>query len=128
MILLSNNPSLEDLKQLEKCEFISMRNKFGVLLAVSTGLKSLTELKDKEGKPLYKVEKKTTLHYDRIEETILYDIQLDSYQKSDFSHLKNERNKLFAQKQEDYWASIVSKFINYSSLLKGCDVIVNKIK
>lgn len=79
--------------------FIEMRDKNGILLAVSTGLKSLTEEKDKNGKPLYRVETKKVLDYDHVKEVILYDIQLDFYKgKKKFAILILEFNSFLTNK------------------------------
>ena len=109
--------------------FIEMRDKNGILLAVSTGLKSLTEEKDKNGKPLYRVETKKVLDYDHVKEVILYDIQLDFYKGKKEIRYSNPRVQQFFDKQESYWLFMAKKWFNTpSNILKGSDVIVNKLK
>lgn len=130
MLLLSKTTQ-RDLANLQKIadrddELIEMRDKHGLLLAVATSIKALTELKNKEGKPLYKVESIKKLNYDHIEEIITYDIQLDIYSgKKDISHRFQEK----FDKQESYWLFMAKKWFNTpSNVLKGFDVIINKLK
>ena len=103
-----------------------MRDKHGLLLAVSTSIKALTELKNKDGKPLYKVESIKKLNYDHVEEIITYDIQLDIYSgKKDINHKFQDK----FDKQESYWLFMAKKWFNTpSNVLKGSDVIINKLK
>ena len=75
MLLLSKT-NQKDLANLQKIadrddELIEMRDKHGLLLAVATSIKALTELKNKEGKPLYKVESIKKLNYDHVENLLL---------------------------------------------------------
>ena len=127
MLLLSKTTQ-RDLANLQKIadrddELIEMRDKHGLLLAVSTSIKALTELKNKDGKPLYKVESIKKLNYDHIEEIITYDIQLDIYSG------KKDINHKFQDKQESYWLFMAKKWFNTpSNVLKGSDVIINKLK
>lgn len=121
----------KDLANLQKIadredELIEMRDKHGLLLAVATSIKALTELKNKEGKPLYKVESIKKLNYDHVEEIITYDIQLDIYSgKKDINHKFKEK----FDKQESYWLFMAKKWFNTSTnVLKGSDVIINKLK
>ena len=108
--------------------FIEMRDKNGILLAVSTGLKSLTEEKDKNGKPLYRVETKKVLDYDHIKEVILYDIQLDFYKGKKEIRYSNPRVQQFFDKQEQFWFERVEKFIKNPWIFIGSDIIVNRVK
>lgn len=108
--------------------FIEMRDKNGILLAVSTGLKSLTEEKDKNGKPLYRVESKKVLDYDHQKEIILYDVQLDIYKGKKPIMYSNQRTQQFFDKQEQFWFERVEKFIKNPWVLIGSDVIVNRVK
>ena len=108
--------------------FIEMRDKNGILLAVSTGLKSLTEEKDKNGKPLYRVETKKVLDYDHIKEVILYDIQLDFYKGKKEIRYSNPRVQQFFDKQEQFWFERVEKFIKNPWIFVGSDIIVNRVK
>ena len=108
--------------------FIEMRDKNGILLAVSTGLKSLTEEKDKNGKPLYKVETKKVLDYDHVKEVILYDIQLDFYKGKKEIRYSNPRVQQFFDKQEQFWFERVEKFIKNPWIFIGSDIIVNRVK
>jgi hypothetical protein len=130
MLLLSKTTQ-RDLANLQKIadredELIEMRDKHGLLLAVSTSIKALTELKNKDGKPLYKVESIKKLNYDHVEEIITYDIQLDIYSgKKDINHKFKEK----FDKQESYWLFMAKKWFNTpSNVLKGSDVIINKLK
>ena len=130
MLLLSKT-NKQDLANLQKIadrddELIEMRDKHGLLLAVATSIKALTELKNKEGKPLYKVESIKKLNYDHVEEIITYDIQLDIYSgKKDINHKFKEK----FDKQESYWLFMAKKWFNTSTnVLKGSDVIINKLK
>ena len=108
--------------------FIEMRDKNGILLAVSTGLKSLTEEKDKNGKPLYRVETKKVLDYDHVKEVILYDIQLDFYKGKKEIRYSNPRVQQFFDKQEQFWFERVEKFIKNTWIFIGSDIIVNRVK
>ena len=108
--------------------FIEMRDKNGILLAVSTGLKSLTEEKDKNGKPLYRVETKKILDYDHVKEVILYDIQLDFYKGKKEIRYSNPRVQQFFDKQEQFWFERVEKFIKNPWIFIGSDIIVNRVK
>ena len=130
-MLLLSKATKESLANLQKIadredELIEMRDKHGLLLAVSTSIKALTELKNKEGKPLYKVESFKRLNYDHLEEIITYDIQLDIYSgKKKINHRFQEK----FEKQESYWLFMVKKWFNTpSNVLKGSDVIINKLK
>ena len=130
MLLLSKT-NKQDLANLQKIadrddELIEMRDKHGLLLAVATSINALTELKNKEGKPLYKVESIKKLNYDHVEEIITYDIQLDIYSgKKDINHKFKEK----FDKQESYWLFMAKKWFNTSTnVLKGSDVIINKLK
>ena len=108
--------------------FIEMRDKNGILLAVSTGLKSLTEEKDKNGKPLYRVETKKVLDYNHVKEVILYDIQLDFYKGKKEIRYSNHRVQQFFDKQEQFWFERVEKFIKNPWIFIGSDIIVNRVK
>lgn len=108
--------------------FIEMRDKNGILLAVSNGLKSLTEEKDKNGKPLYRVETKKVLDYDHVKEVILYDIQLDFYKGKKEIRYSNPRVQQFFDKQEQFWFERVEKFIKNPWIFIGSDIIVNRVK
>lgn len=130
MLLLSKT-NQKDLANLQKIadrddELIEMRDKHGLLLAVATSIKALTELKNKEGKPLYKVESIKKLNYDHVEEFITYDIQLDIYSgKKEINHKFQDK----FDKQESYWLFMAKKWFNTSTnVLKGSDVIINKLK
>jgi hypothetical protein len=130
MLLLSKT-NQRDLANLQKIadredELIEMRDKYGMLMAVGTSIKALTELKNKEGKPLYKVDSFKRLNYDYVEEFITYDIQLDIYSgKKDINHKFKEK----FDKQESYWLFMAKKWFNTSTnVLKGSDVIINKLK
>lgn len=130
MLLLSKTTQ-RDLANLQKIadrddELIEMRDKHGLLLAVATSIKALTELKNKEGKPLYKVESIKKLNYDHVEEIITYDIQLDIYSgKKQIDHRFQDK----FDKQESYWLFMAKKWFNTSTnVLKGSDVIINKLK
>lgn len=123
----------KDLANLQKIadredELIEMRDRYGILLAVSTGLKSLTEEKDKNGKPLYRVESKKILDYDHQKEIILYDVQLDIYKGKKPIMYSNQRTQQFFDKQEQFWFERVEKFIKNPWVLIGSDVIVNRVK
>lgn len=130
MLLLSKT-NQRDLANLQKIadrddELIEMRDKHGLLLAVATSIKALTELKNKEGKPLYKVESIKKLNYDHVEEIITYDIQLDIYRgKKQIDYRFQDK----FDKQESYWLFMAKKWFNTSTnVLKGSDVIINKLK
>ena len=130
MLLLSKT-NQKDLANLQKIadrddELIEMRDKHGLLLAVATSINALTELKNKEGKPLYKVESIKKLNYDHVEEIITYDIQLDIYSgKKQINHKFQDK----FDKQESYWLFMAKKWFNTSTnVLKGSDVIINKLK
>ena len=133
MLLLSKTTEKE-LATLQKIAdknnaLIEMRDKYGILIAIGTSIKALTEVKNKEGKPLYKVEYIKKLNYDYIEEFIIYDIQLDIYKGKKELKFKNPKTQNFFEKQENYWNSIVNKWNNITSnLLLGTDCIINKIK
>ena len=84
MSIYLSKATQRDLANLQKIadrddELIEMRDKHGLLLAVATSIKALTELKNKDEKPLYKIESIKKLNYDHVEEIITYDIQLDIY-------------------------------------------------
>ena len=130
MLLLSKT-NQKDLANLQKIadrddELIEMRNKNGLLLAIGTSIKALIELKNKEGKSLYKVESFKKLNYDHLEEFTTYDIQLDIYRgKKEINHKFQDR----FDKQENYWLFMAKKWFNTSTnVLKGSDVIINKLK
>lgn len=130
-MLLLSKATEKDLANLQKIadrddELIEMRDKHGLLLAVATSIKALTELKNKEGKPLYKVESIKKLNYDHVEEFITYDIQLDIYSgKKEINHKFQDK----FDKQESYWLFMAKKWFNTSTnVLKGSDVIINKLK
>jgi hypothetical protein len=131
MSLLLSKATEKDLANLQKIaerddELIEMRDKHGLLLAVATSIKALTELKNKEEKPLYKIESIKKLNYDHVEEIITYDIQLDIYNgKKQIDHRFQEK----FDKQESYWLFMAKKWFNTSTnVLKGSDVIINKLK
>ena len=131
MSLLLSKATEKDLANLQKIaerddELIEMRDKYGMLIAVGTSIKALTELKNKEGKPLYKVDSFKRLNYDYVEEIITYDIQLDIYSgKKSIEHRFQDK----FDKQESYWLFIAKKWFNtQSNVLKGSDVIINKLK
>ena len=126
----TNKTQLQQLHNqvVEENLFIEMRDKNGILLAVSTGLKSLTEEKDKNGKPLYRVESKKVLDYDHQKEIILYDVQLDIYKGKKHIMYSNQRTQQFFDKQEQFWFERVEKFIKNPWVLIGSDVIVNRVK
>jgi len=130
-MLLLSKATQRDLANLQKIadrddELIEMRDKHGLLLAVATSIKALTELKNKEEKPLYKIESIKKLNYDHVEEIITYDIQLDIYNgKKQIDHRFQEK----FDKQESYWLFMAKKWFNTSTnVLKGSDVIINKLK
>ena len=130
MLLLSKT-NKQDLANLQKIadrddELIEMRDKHGLLLAVATSINALTELKNKEGKPLYKVESIKKLNYDHVEEFTTYDIQLDIYRgKKEINHKFQDK----FDKQESYWLFMAKKWFNTpSNVLKGSDCIINKLK
>ena len=130
MLLLSKT-NQRDLANFQKIadrddELIEMRDKHGLLLAVATSINALTELKNKEGKPLYKVESIKKLNYDHVEEFTTYDIQLDIYSgKKEINHKFQDK----FDKQESYWLFMAKKWFNTSTnVLKGSDVIINKLK
>lgn len=130
-MLLLSKATQRDLANLQKIadrddELIEMRDKHGLLLAVATSIKALTELKNKEEKPLYKIESIKKLNYDHVEEIITYDIQLDIYSgKKSIEHRFQDK----FDKQESYWLFIAKKWFNtQSNVLKGSDVIINKLK
>jgi len=126
----TNKTQLQQLHNqvVEENLFIEMRDKNGILLAVSTGLKSLTEEKDKNGKPLYRVESKKVLDYDHQKEIILYDVQLDIYKGKKRIIYSNPKTQQFFDKQEQFWFERVEKFIKNPWILIGSDVIVNRVK
>ena len=130
-MLLLSKATQRDLANLQKIadrddELIEMRDKHGLLLAVATSIKALTELKNKEEKPLYKIESIKKLNYDHVEEIITYDIQLDIYNgKKQIDHRFQEK----FDKQESYWLFMAKKWFNTpTNVLKGSDVIINKLK
>ena len=133
MLLLSKTTEKE-LATLQKIAdknnaLIEMRDKYGILIAIGTSINALTEIKNKEGKPLYKVESIKRLNYDHKEEFVIYDIQLDIYKGKKDNKFKNPKTQNFFEKQENYWNSIVNKWNNITSnLLLGTDCIINKIK
>jgi len=133
MLLLSKTTEKE-LATLQKIAdknnaLIEMRDKYGILIAIGTSIKALTEVKNKEGKPLYKVESIRKLNYDHIIDQITFDIQLDIYKGKKELKFKNPKTQDFFDKQENYWDFIVSRWNNSSSnLLLGTDCIINKIK
>ena len=133
MLLLSKTTEKE-LAALQKIAnknnaLIEMRDKYGILIAIGTSIKALTEVKNKEGKPLYKVESIRKLNYDHIIDQITFDIQLDIYKGKKELKFKNPKTQDFFDKQENYWDFIVSRWNNSSSnLLLGTDCIINKIK
>lgn len=126
----TNKTQLQQLHNqvVEENLFIEMRDKNGILLAVSTGLKSLTEEKDKNGKPLYRVESKKVLDYDYQKEIILYDVQLDIYKGKKPIMYSNQRTQQFFDKQEQFWFERVEKFIKNPWIFTGSDIIVNRVK
>ena len=132
-MLLLSKATKESLANLQKIadrddELIEMRDKQGLLLAVATSIKALTELKSKEGKPLYRVETKKVLDYDHVKEVILYDIQLDFYKGKKEIHYSNPRVQQFFDKQEQFWFERVEKFIKNPWIFIGSDIIVNRVK
>ena len=130
-MLLLSKATQKDLANLQKIadrggKLIEMRDRYGLLLAVATSIKALTELKSKDGKPLYKVESFKKLNYDHVEEIITYDIKLDIYSgKKEINHKFQDK----VDKQESYWLNIANKWNNTSSnIFKGTDCIINKLK
>ena len=130
MLLLSKT-NQKDLANLQKIadrddELIEMRDKHGLLLAVATSIKALTELKNKECNPLYMVESIKKSKYEKGEEFITYAIQLDIYSgKKEINHKFQDK----FDKQESYWLFMAKKWFNTSTnVLKGSDVIINKLK
>lgn len=130
MLLLSKT-NQKDLANLQKIanrddELIEMRDKFGMLLAVGTSIKALTEVKDVNNKPLYRVDCEKILNYDHLYEKINWDIQLGIYRgKRQMIHKFQEK----FDKQESYWFFMVKKWFNTpSNVLKGADCIINQIK
>lgn len=131
MSLLLSRATEKDLANLQKIadrddELIEMRDKYGILLAVGTSIKALTELKNKEGKLLYKVESYKRLNWDHLEEVITWDIQLNIYQGKKELLFHNPKIQSLFDKQESYWLFIAKKWFNSSSILKGTDCIINK--
>jgi len=121
----------KDLTNLQKIadredELIEMRDRYGILLAVGTSIKALTEVKDKNNKPLYRVDSYKKLNHDHLEEVITYDVRLDIYSgKKNIIHKFQER----FDKQEGYWFFMAKKWFNFSSnVLIGSDCIINKLK
>jgi len=121
----------KDLANLQKIadredELIEMRDRYGILLAVGTSIKALTEVKDKNNKPLYRVDSYKKLNHDHLEEVITYDVRLDIYSgKKNIIHKFQER----FDKQEGYWFFMAKKWFNFSSnVLIGSDCIINKLK
>lgn len=133
MLLLSKTTEKE-LATLQKIAdknnaLIEMRDKYGILIAIGTSIKALTDVKNKEGKPLYKVEYMKKLNYDHTEEFVIYDIQLDIYRGKKDNKFKNPKTQDFFNKQEIYWKHIIDRWNNTSSnLLLGTDCIINKLK
>jgi hypothetical protein len=133
MLLLSKTTEKE-LATLQKIAdknnaLIEMRDKYGILLAIGTSINALTEIKNKEGKPLYKVESIKKLNYDQVVDQITFDIQLDIYKGKKELKFKNPKTQDFFNKQEVYWDFMVNRWNNTSSnLLLGSDCIINKIK
>jgi hypothetical protein len=132
MLLLSKatQKELTDLNDLAKKEglLIEMRNKQGVLLCIGTGLLSLTEEKDKKGKPLYRVESFKKLNYDVLEEIVTYDVKLAIYEGFTEREV-NPKVQEFYNKQEDYWFRQARKWFSAKfNLLKDSDVIINRLK
>ena len=83
-------------------------------------IEEIYQSKNKEGKPLYKVESIKKLNYDHVEEFITYDIQLDIYSgKKEINHKFQDK----FDKQESYWLFMAKKWFNTSTnVLKGSDV------
>lgn len=130
MLLLSKTTQ-KDLANLQKIadrddELIEMRDKFGMLLAIGTSIKALTEVKDTNGKPLYRVDSEKILNYDHQFEKIHWNIQLDIYKgKKQLNHRFQEK----FDKQEAYWYFMANKWFNIpGNVLIGSDCIINRIK
>jgi len=132
MLLLSKatQEQLNELHELAQKEnlLIEMRNKQGILLLVSTGLKSLTEEKDKKGQPLYRVESFKKLNYDTLEEIITYDVKLSIYEGYVEKEI-NPKYQDFYNKQESYWLYQAKNWDRAKfNILKDSDVIINRLK
>lgn len=104
----------------EKGELLEMRDRNGLLLAVGNSLYALQNFKSKDGKHLYKVEIKKILKYDKIEELVVYDIQLGIYKGK---KIMKHKNQDFFNKQEDYWLKAANMFWNSDRIPNS---IVNK--
>lgn len=127
--MLLSKATEKDLANLQKIaetknELIEMRDKNGLLLAIGTSIKALTELKSKEGKPLYKVESFKKLNYDHIEEVITYDINLEIYKGK--KYIKYKFQEKF-DKQENYWLNLANKWLNSNQEIKSKHSIINKL-
>jgi hypothetical protein len=127
--MLLSKATERDLANLQKIAetqnaLIEMRNKNGLLLAVSTSIKALTDLRSKEDKPLYKVESFKKLNYDHIEEIITYDINLEIYKGK--KYIKYKFQEKF-NKQENYWLNLANKWLNSNQEIKNKNSIINKL-
>lgn len=131
--MLLSKSTKESLAHLQKIadknnELIEMRDKYGILLAIATSINALTELKNKERKPLYKVESIKKLNWDHVEEIITWDIQLSIYRGKKELKFSNPKTQEFFDKQEHYWLNLANKWFNDSNVYRGSDCIINKLK
>ena len=135
MLLLSqtNEKSLKALQErAEKTNsLLEMRDSKNLLLAVGTSIKAFHSLKDKRGRFLYVVRKKSVINErtNMMEDVILYDVKLDFYKGKKVCLYKNSFLQDQFDQKENYWAGHYEKWQKSESILKECnDIVINKVK
>ena len=129
-LVLSKNYSLEEVLLFQenvKDKVLEMRSKFGMLLALGTSVKALTEVKDRNGKSLYYAEIKKKLDYDIEHEYVTHDIIIKVYEPKTFNHVLNEKASKGLNNAENYWKKHYENYLKSNSIYKGFpDMILDK--
>lgn len=127
-IKLSENPSLADIlnfNESTKGEILEMRNKFGLLLGLGTGIKAFHDMKDKWGNPLYQAEIKSKLSYDTMLSWVSKDCIIRKYEKKDNFSTSDEKSLRMLRASEEFWAKQLEKYNQNNSIAKECpDVLI----
>jgi hypothetical protein len=127
-IKLSENPSLADILNFNKStkkKILEMRNKFGLLLGLATGLKAFHEIKDRNGNPLYSSETKSKLNYDTMVSWISKDAVIKPYERKTSFSTSNENTLRMMTASENFWANQLEKYNQNYSIAKECpDILI----
>jgi hypothetical protein len=128
VLKLSDNPSLTAILRFKEATkshpILEMRNKFGMLLGLATGLKGFQNLKSKKKEFVYNVETQYSYTEDSITQWISQDAIIQPYVKKTFFDTKEDYLKAF-QNSEKFWEDNLEKFNKSNSVLKECpDVLI----